>query len=210
MPKLMTCVRFSRSMPRAATSVATMASIWPERARFMTRSRVGWSRPAVKGLDAEAAGAKRFREVVHLHAGAREDDGELGGLEVEDAAERGRAVVVAHDVGDLRDAGVSPSAVFSLAIVNADRVDEAGFGDAGDLRGQRGGEESRLHVAGKGVEDGVELVGKAQIEHFVGFVKHDGLDVREVERAAADVVERAAGVATTTCVPRRRARIWRL
>ena len=59
--------------------------------------------------------------------------------------------------------------------------------------GQRGGEESRLHVAGKGVEDGVELVGKAQIEHFVGFVKHDGLDVREVERAAADVVERAAG-----------------
>jgi len=147
---------------------------------------------AVKGLDAEAAGAKRFREVVHLHAGAREDDGELGGLEVEDAAERGRAVVVAHDVGDLRDAGRFAFGSLFLGDRDADRVDEAGFGDAGDLRGQRGGEESRLHVAGKGVEDGVELVGKAQIEHFVGFVKHDGLDVREVERAAADVVERAA------------------
>ena len=66
------------------------------------------------------------------------------------------------------------------------------FGDAGDSRGQRGGEERGLDVFGKRVEDGIEFVGKAEVEHFVGFVKNDGLNVRKVKRAAADMVERTA------------------
>ena len=57
-------------------------------------------------------------------------------------------------------------------------------------------------VAG-GAEDLLEVVGEAHVEHLVGLVEHDGLDLVEPERAAVEVVDaRGPGVATTTSTPR--------
>ncbi len=57
--------------------------------------------------------------------------------------------------------------------------------------GQGRGEERGLPLRRRRLEDGLELVGEAHVEHLVGLVEHDGLDAAEVERAAADVIERA-------------------
>jgi hypothetical protein len=50
-------------------------------------------------------------------------------------------------------------------------------------------------------------LGKAHVEHFVRFVEHQDFELAEVQRLPAQVVERAAGVATMMLAPRRRARI---
>ena len=42
-------------------------------------------------------------------------------------------------------------------------------------------------------EDRLEVLGEAHVEHLVGLVEHDGAHRAEIERAALDVVERAAG-----------------
>ena len=45
---------------------------------------------------------------------------------------------------------------------------------------------------GKCIENGVKFIGKAEVEHFIGLVKHDGLNVGKIERSAADMIKRAA------------------
>ena len=67
------------------------------------------------------------------------------------------------------------------------------LGDVRDLGRKRGRKERRLHVVGEGFENRLEFVREAEVEHFVGFVEHERADLREVERALLDVVERAAG-----------------
>ena len=46
--------------------------------------------------------------------------------------------------------------------------------------------------SGDGGEDEFEIVAKAEIEHLIGFVQHDGADRGKVERAARDVVAQAS------------------
>ena len=47
-------------------------------------------------------------------------------------------------------------------------------------------------VAGVCRDDRVDVVGEAHVEHLVGFVEHEHLEGVEVERLAAQVIERAA------------------
>jgi hypothetical protein len=53
-------------------------------------------------------------------------------------------------------------------------------------------EQHRLPGLRRRGQDRVHVLGEAHIEHLVGLVQHDGRDAREVEGAAADVVEDAA------------------
>ena len=48
-------------------------------------------------------------------------------------------------------------------------------------------------LAGSGVEDRLDVVGEAHVEHLVGLVEDDDLDVVERERAAADVIDARPG-----------------
>ena len=41
------------------------------------------------------------------------------------------------------------------------------------------------------LQDEFEVLAKAEVEHLVGFVEHHGLELRDVERAALDVVAKA-------------------
>ena len=67
------------------------------------------------------------------------------------------------------------------------------LGNRRDARRHRGGEERRLPRVGRGGENRLEVVGKAHVEHLVGFVEHEHFERREVERLAAQMIERAAG-----------------
>ena len=143
-------------------------------------------------FDAVAAHAQRFGEFVHFVAGAREDDGEFRVFKVENAAERCGAVVARNHIGDLRHSGRFSLRRFLAGDGNAFGILKVFVGNLGNPRGKRGGEERRLDVARKRFEDGVKLIGEAEVEHFVRFVEHDGLDAFEMQRAAVDVVEGAS------------------
>ncbi len=46
---------------------------------------------------------------------------------------------------------------------------------------------------GGGVEDVLEIVAEAHVEHLIGLVEHGGLECREVERAAFEMVAQTPG-----------------
>jgi hypothetical protein len=58
---------------------------------------------------------------------------------------------------------------------------------------RRGREQHGLAVRGGGAEDQLEVLREAHVEHLVGLVEHEGLEVVEHQGAAVDVVDRAAG-----------------
>ena len=67
------------------------------------------------------------------------------------------------------------------------------LGEPGDRPGDRGAEQRRLALQREGAEDPLQVVGEAHVEHLVGLVEHDGRDLVEAERAAIQVIDRAAG-----------------
>ena len=66
-------------------------------------------------------------------------------------------------------------------------------GQAFDRRGDGGAEQQRLAFLGAAAEDLFDIGPEADVEHPVGFVQHDDLNRPQVERAAADEVDDAAG-----------------
>ena len=53
-------------------------------------------------------------------------------------------------------------------------------------------EQQRAAGVRRGLEDEFQILAKAEIEHLVGFVEHDGLQLRDVETAAPQVVAQPA------------------
>ncbi len=66
-------------------------------------------------------------------------------------------------------------------------------GEALDGRRDRGAEEQRLPLLGAAAEDFFDVGAKADVEHAVGLVEDDDLHGSQIEGAAAEVVEHAAG-----------------
>ena len=81
--------------------------------------------------------------------------------------------------------------------------------DLDDALRHGGGEHHRLTILGRRGEDRVDVLGESHVEHFVGFVKDDGVDVIELQVPALNQIHGATGVATTTSTPRLRAATWR-
>ena len=92
-----------------------------------------------------------------------------------------------------RTFGVVPVVAFSRAISTRTGSRRCLFGDRRDARRQRGGEQRGLPFGRRGVENRFDVLGEAHVEHLVGFVEHDGGERVELQRPAADVIERAAG-----------------
>ncbi len=62
-----------------------------------------------------------------------------------------------------------------------------------DLRRERRREEPRRALARQRTEDALDRRQEAHVEHAVGFVEHEHLDVGKVHAAALDVIDQAAG-----------------
>ena len=99
---------------------------------------------AVQRLDAVAAGAEHFGQMIDFGAGAAEDDRRRGALHVEDAAERFGLVLLLHDVGDLANLGFRAARRHVAGDGDARRILEVRLGDRRDARRDGGREERRL------------------------------------------------------------------
>ncbi|GAD55998.1 hypothetical protein MBELCI_2050 [Limimaricola cinnabarinus LL-001] len=129
-------------------------------------------------------------EARHGGAGVGEDDGVGGVLMTQRVDDRRLLVALGHLQRLVGDVGV-------LAALGGDD-DALGvgleiLGQLGDGGRHRGREQERAAALGTGREDEFEVLAEAQIEHLVGLVEHDGADVRQIDRAAADVIGEAAG-----------------
>ncbi len=67
------------------------------------------------------------------------------------------------------------------------------LGKVGDVLRHGGGEEQRLTPWRQQFADLLDVRNKAHVEHAVGFVEHQELDLAELQRITLDKVEQAAG-----------------
>ena len=67
------------------------------------------------------------------------------------------------------------------------------LGNRQNPRRHRRREERRLAPSGRGLEDGVQILGEAHVQHLVRLVQDEHVEPIQLQRAAPDVVERAAG-----------------
>ncbi len=149
--------------------------------------------PAMQRFGPIAPAVERLAEFVDLGTRAAEDDGRGGVLHVEDAAEGRHLVRAADHVGDLPDSGRRTRGHHFTIDANPHRVLEVLVRDLGDARRESGGEERGLPFLRRLVEDRLEVLREAHVEHLVGFVEDDHLDARKPQALAADVIEGAAG-----------------
>ena len=74
-----------------------------------------------------------------------------------------------------------------------DRIAQELVRELADRLGHGRREEQRLALLGEQRHDALERVDEAQVEHLVGLVEHEDLDVLERQRALVDQVEQPAG-----------------
>ena len=65
--------------------------------------------------------------------------------------------------------------------------------DRGDARRHRGREERRLPLRGRRVEERLDVLGEAHVQHLVRLVEDEDAHLVELQRAPLEVVERPAG-----------------
>ncbi len=170
---------------------------------------------AACGADAGAAVAQCLKRVVALGLAvlARQRHGGKAaldqiGVEVADIVARRaeqhrrlrlvKAQQVDHGVLDIRrrDGDRLIGDVAMAAILahgrNAQRVALIALGQRDDRLGERGGEQEGAPLGRGRVEQRLQLLAKAHVEHFVGFIEHRDLERRQVERAALEMVAQPA------------------
>ena len=147
---------------------------------------------AVQRLGAVAAPVHRLGELVDLGARPAEHERRLRRLDVEDASERVRLVGPLHPVDGLADEGLVARLGLAAADLDLHRIALVALGDGVDAVRHRGREQHRLAVVRRALEDRLDVVGEAHVEHLVGLVEDHRADRVELERAAPDVVDGAA------------------
>ena len=178
------------SSPRAATSVADqhlqLAVLERgERLEACGLRLVAVDRRGDEAVLLELAGEARravlgAHEAQHLPVVARLDE-----------VHEQRALVLLRDlVGALVDrlgGGVAARDLDQLRLV------EELVGELLDLAGERGGEQQVLALRGRGQErhDALDVRDEAHVEHAVGFVEDEDLDLSQVDALLLDVVEQA-------------------
>ena len=72
------------------------------------------------------------------------------------------------------------------------RIGEKAIGQQFDLVGESGGEQQVLALLGQHCEDALDVADEAHVQHAVGFVQHQDLDVRQVHCLLLQVVEQTS------------------
>ncbi len=131
---------------------------------------LGLREVAVERLDRVAACHQGLAEFVHAVLGAAEDHGRAGLLGVQNPGQRVHLARPGHlevALPDLRDR--------HLLAGNADgfRVSHVPAGEVHDPRRHGGGEEGGLALLGHLLEDPLDVLDEAHVQHFVGFVEDE-------------------------------------
>ncbi len=142
---------------------------------------------------AAAVRAERLDERFDLEPRAAEHERGRRVLHVQHPVERGRFVGARHDVRHLAHARHLAGGGPLARDRHARRVLQVALRDRQDARRHRRREERRLPALRRRVEDCVEVLGEAHVQHFVRLVQHEHAQVGQLERPAPDVIERAPG-----------------
>ena len=93
---------------------------------------------------------------------------------------------------------------------HAYRISQHRIGELFDFLRHGGREQQRLPLLRQLRDNLPDVVNEAHVEHAVGFVEHEHLDMVEMDCAALIRSSRRPGVATSTSVPAASERTWRL
>ncbi|MNS65227.1 hypothetical protein D3C72_983820 [compost metagenome] len=150
--------------------------------------RLGQIAVQVGGLEAFLVDA--VGELLGLRLGVAEHDRQVRLLGVQDVDQGVEAVLAEDLVGHVLDGRRG-----GQAAADGERVGVAQglLGEDAHLGRHGRGEQQGLTVLVDGVQDLVQLVGEAHVEHLVGLVQHQRAALGQVDRAAVDVVAQAAG-----------------
>ena len=147
---------------------------------------------AVQPLGPMAVRVARFDQRLDLEPRAAEDERGDGILHVEDPLERRRLLRAADDVGDLPHARHLARRLLLARNRDARGILQMPPGNRQNARGHRRREERGLPRRRRRLENRVEIFGESHVEHLVRFVEHEHVKPVELQRAAPDVIERAA------------------
>ena len=177
-------------MPRAATSVATQTRARPSRSACSAWVRslcVNSPDSATTEKPRSSSVACRCRTASRVlqNTSALGDSKKRSTLTTAcSTSPRGDPDGAVLDIGVAAFVARDLDAKGLLLIVLRQRDDAA-------RQGRR--EQQRAAGVRRGLEDEFHILAKAQIEHFVGLVEHDGLQLRDVEAIAPQMIAQPAG-----------------
>ena len=187
----MTCETPSMCRPRDATSVATRTASWPS-----LNSCSIFSRRSCGTLPGERArrvsvGREPAHEVGRGRAAVDEDEHAAAALLLEEAEQQAELLGRGHVVEHLGDAVGEHALGLDLDLLGVVHVL---VGELHDADRERGREEHRLAavVRRAAPEDPAQVADESHVEHAVGLVDDEDLDVAEGDGALLLVVEQAA------------------
>jgi nicotinate-nucleotide adenylyltransferase len=143
---------------------------------------------AVDRGGAETARLQLLREFLGGRFGAREDDHRLERFGFEDARERVEFLQAADVPVALADVGRGGRLGLDRDL---DGLAQVGLRDALDLARHRRREQRDAARFGRFLEHGFDVVDEAHAQHFVGFVEDERFELREIERAAFEMIDDA-------------------
>ena len=145
---------------------------------------------AIERRDGVTARAEFFSELGRVVFRARKDQHRVVCLGLEDAGERVELEVAPGDQVALANRRRDSRFDFELDEFG---IAQVGLGEALDFHRHRRGKQHDLAVVGGFREDRVDVVNETHLEHLVGFVEDKVAHARQVEAAALEVVDHAAG-----------------
>ena len=137
---------------------------------------------------------------VHLGdplAGLAKDDRPFAGVGPQHVDDGGQAVARGDQVGAVGDVvvrplgGRAPGAV--AAGIDRQRVALVSLGEGPDLRRQRRREHQRPACLRRRLQDGLQILAEAEVQHLVGLVEHDHPQRGQVQALAPHRIDEPAG-----------------
>ena len=181
------------SSPRAATSVATSSSVRPLRSRSTTRVRCSWSMPP---CSASARRPRAVRVSVTASTSSRVRQNTIaarGPLGLQHPTQRGGGVRARHEVRGLPHLRRLAFGHLLATDPHGDRLAQVLLRQRLDPARDGRGEQHDLAGVGGRVQEGLDVLDEAHVEHLVGLVEDDGLQLVELERPAVHEVDGPAG-----------------
>ena len=179
------------SRPRAATSVATRTANRPALKSARARTRCGWLLLPWIAVAGDAVLLELKGEAVRAVLGPREDQRLVDPAGLDQVAQQLALALAIDRMDDLRH---ELGGRVARRHLDERRVVEEAVGEPPDL--VREGRREQQVLAGRRQEreDLADVADEAHVEHPVGLVEDEDLDVRQVDRSLADMVEQPARV----------------
>ncbi len=144
----------------------------------------------MEGVSIISVSDKLLGDILSLLAGAAEDDGVDVGNHIDDALESEVTIRGADEIIVVLD---SVGALIGAANLNLDGVLHVVACDLSDEGGHGGREEECLTGLRSLIENGLEVILEAHVEHLVSLVEDEPTDLINLEDTALNEVDHATG-----------------